>query len=370
MFSKTHILKIGALVAAGVIISALAVSAAVECHFTSISTQASSASFGLGGQVRDTATIVLSDPGRLKGKFYFYVCGPTAGIQPCISTSLNRTGLAAVSVDVTTTKTPQTITVYSPYFTPTATGTYCFTLDRFTAETGNVFTTPTGTFPHIGGKTSPNTTMECFTVTPLFSIGNLVFRDTNQDGDKDTGETGIANVTMQLLKYPSASCVGDPTTTATTTDTNGYYRFDFTQTGTKYYKVQVAASNFNSGGALFGHLNSSGAFSGYTPAPPTGDSRDRGVDIPVSGAYQSGCITISEGGEPTGETNFGTGDSAAAPNANSDLTQDFGFWSSPTAVTLSSFHAQTDDGNAPWTSWISAVGLIVAGFGAFLFARR
>ncbi len=42
----------------------------------------------------------------------------------------------------------------------------------------------------------------------------------------------------------------------------------------------------------------------------------------------------------------------------------------PSAVTLSSFHAQPDASDTPWATWIGAVGLIVAGWGAFLFARR
>jgi len=44
----------------------------------------------------------------------------------------------------------------------------------------------------------------------------------------------------------------------------------------------------------------------------------------------------------------------------------------PTAVTLSSFHAQPDASDTPWATWVGAVGLIVAGWGAFLSrsARR
>jgi sucrose-6-phosphate hydrolase SacC (GH32 family) len=82
--------------------------------------------------------------------------------------------------------------------------------------------------------------------------------------------------------------------------------------------VQVAASNFSSGGALVGYTNSSGVF--------TSDNQDHGVDTPVNGAIQSGCISITTGGEPTGETDRGPDDSIAAQDANSDLTQDFGFY--------------------------------------------
>jgi|GEM_PF-1241775 len=359
MVWKTRLFKMGALVGVCLIVSVISVAAEPLCHIT-INTQVSSgvwpSSIPQGQSVFDTATIKPDSTGLLQGTMKFYVCGPTTSVTPCSSegtlvstTTLNRNVTANVA-----------FTVQSGNYTPTATGVYCFRA---------VFTQTGGIFPsltHVGGNSG--TLSECVTVTPLFSIGNLVFKDTNQNGIRDNGETGLPNVAMQLLKYPSASCVGDPTFTSTTTDANGYYRFDFTQTG--YYKAQVAAANFNSGGALFGYLNSSPTFSSYNPTTNSNDSRDHGVFPAVGGAIQSECVTINQGSAPIGETNFGPGDSAAAPDANSDLTQDFGFWSSPTAVTLSSFNAQPDAGNNLWASWAGAVGLIVAGFGAFLFARR
>ncbi len=57
-------------------------------------------------------------------------------------------------------------------------------------------------------------------------------------------------------------------------------------------------------------------------------------------------------------------DTAAVPNRSIQMN----IVCSPSAVTLSSFSAQSDESD--WRAWVSAVGAIVAGFLAFLFVRR
>ncbi len=59
-------------------------------------------------------------------------------------------------------------------------------------------------------------------LTPA-SLGNWVWDDANGNGIQDLGELGIPNVQVTLdITYPN----GDTTKLVTTTDANGYYRFD------------------------------------------------------------------------------------------------------------------------------------------------
>ena len=65
------------------------------------------------------------------------------------------------------------------------------------------------------------------------SIGNLVWSDVDHDGVKDTGETGIGGVTVQLYTDTNANGSYDngtdtlvgTTTTSTVTATLGAYSF-------------------------------------------------------------------------------------------------------------------------------------------------
>ena len=53
------------------------------------------------------------------------------------------------------------------------------------------------------------------------SISGFVYVDLDNDGARDSGESGIAGVTLVLL-----DAAGRPTTVTTVTDVNGFYRFD------------------------------------------------------------------------------------------------------------------------------------------------
>jgi choice-of-anchor A domain-containing protein/uncharacterized repeat protein (TIGR01451 family) len=73
-------------------------------------------------------------------------------------------------------------------------------------------------------------------------IGSYVYHDSNVNGTKDSGETGIANVAVELLK-------GSSTVATATTAADGSYNFTNLTNGT--YKVQLAASNFANGGVFY-----------------------------------------------------------------------------------------------------------------------
>ena len=157
-----------------------------------------------------------------------------------------------------------------------------------------------------------------FGFTSLVSVGNLVWKDENYNGLKDSSEPGIANVTLGIIYDVNANgtfddgtdVVGTPTAT---TNSSGIYQFTNLLPG-KYF-VRVAASNFASGGAIEGCISSINA----TPVPADNDidNDDNGVDSnnPTLSGVLSTVVMLVVNGEPT---NDGDGD-------DSNLTVDFGF---------------------------------------------
>jgi len=103
----------------------------------------------------------------------------------------------------------------------------------------------------------------------IYLLGDFVWADTTHPGTLDKGETGIAGVTMELVR-PSDGVViaktktGDSTSpnwaaclaNRTGTDTSGLYCFGRDVPGP--YRVRVAASNFAAGRPLFGKSSTTG----------------------------------------------------------------------------------------------------------------
>jgi uncharacterized repeat protein (TIGR01451 family) len=124
---------------------------------------------------------------------------------------------------------------------------------------------------------------------PAASVGNLVWSDLNNNGRKDLNEPGISGVTVRLLDESGAQ-VG-----TTTTGMDGSYKFNGLLPGT--YVVEVATSNFTSGGVLVGLTSSTGK-PGQTG---TAGGDDGNV---VTAAVQSKPVTVA-GGEDSQATAFG-----------------------------------------------------------------
>lgn len=154
--------------------------------------------------------------------------------------------------------------------------------------------------------------------TGTLSLGDQVWRDTDNDGvyEPQNGELGIDGVRLDL--YRDVNGDGEPTldefsgsfTTATTNGFAGRYLFDDLAPGN--YIVVVAPENFNGGGALAGLSTSTG----NDPAPDPDDDvngDDNGTDI--GALVASRAVTLSDNGEPTSEDG----------NNDSNLTVDFGF---------------------------------------------
>ena len=80
----------------------------------------------------------------------------------------------------------------------------------------------------------------CTTAPPVtYSVGDRVWKDTDGDGVQDSGETGISNVTVQLLNSSGTVIASD------VTDSNGIYGFTNVPAGT--YSVKVVSSSLPSG---------------------------------------------------------------------------------------------------------------------------
>ncbi|MCU0491465.1 MAG: carboxypeptidase regulatory-like domain-containing protein [Chloroflexaceae bacterium] len=195
-------------------------------------------------------------------------------------------------------------------------------------DSNGVASTPTDIRTDVttGGPGANDHTFDFGFVTQqqLYSIGNRVWYDTNNDGILNNGEVPVPGVRMELLDSAGNPVLRGGVPLTTTTDANGYYRFDDLPAGD--YRVRVAASNFQGTGPLVAYNSSTGDVGEVSPPRP--DSRDNGVDVPnpqVVGV-SSRVITLGPG-VTTGETDLGPGDSAVNTNPDrAELTVDFGFY--------------------------------------------
>jgi hypothetical protein len=191
------------------------------------------------------------------------------------------------------------------------------------AQQNNILNDPVGV--------TENPTID-FGFTPVYSLGNRVWVDDGaggggaNDGLQDGNELGRGGVIVRLLDSSGniATDLNGAQLADQTTDANGYYRFDNLLAGD--YVVEIIADNFATGGALNGYSSSSGA--GEEAAPnANGDRNDNGVNL-VADAIRSGAVTLGplSVSEPITETDIANPNPPGeAPNAQSNLTVDFGF---------------------------------------------
>ncbi len=164
-----------------------------------------------------------------------------------------------------------------------------------------------------------------FSVSPVvYELGGKVWRDNGvglaDNGVLDAGESGIANVQLQLRRPHPISGEAGLVLATTTSDAQGSYRFGGLEPGG--FVVLVAADNFGSGGPLAG-LYSSGTAAGlYSSSSLAIDGTDDGLNAqyPARTGVRSDGVTL------------GDADSMAL---------DFGFATpAPTAVGLAYFHGR------------------------------
>jgi uncharacterized repeat protein (TIGR01451 family) len=174
---------------------------------------------------------------------------------------------------------------------------------------------------------SANYTVDFGFYTSL-SLGNLVWLDADNSGTVNGGETGIAGITVRLYRDNdndstpddidgSAGITTSDAVATTTTNSTGHYLFTQLNAGT--YIVEIVPPS--------GHRTSTGATGSYEPAPDADtiatDDDDNGSAS--AGVIRSAPITLTIGGEPSGEpATPGLPDSTADNNAN--YTVDFGLF--------------------------------------------
>jgi hypothetical protein len=151
------------------------------------------------------------------------------------------------------------------------------------------------------------------------AIGNLVFMDTDNDGNFDSGtDMGIDGVNVQLFKAGDDPLITLPLATKVTAG-GGFYVFDQLLEG--QYFVFIPSSEFAIGKPLHEKTSSSPEGGDTT----TDDGTDEnGLNTLFVGGIRSGVINLLANTEPTGES--GTGNySGLLDDNNVNMTVDFGF---------------------------------------------
>ena len=171
------------------------------------------------------------------------------------------------------------------------------------------------------------------TVTQLskHSLGNLVFRDNNKDGDYDAGtDTGIDGVLVNLYRDNGNGTLdaGDTFVISTTTAGGGLYLFSNLCSGD--YIVQIPSTEFGTGKPLNGLISSPG---GTAPDPDlnTTDNDDNGQDA-INGSIASQAITLEY----------------AISAVENNTTLDFGF-RTPTFVSINDITPNEGNGGGTTT---------------------
>ncbi|MEM7128148.1 MAG: SdrD B-like domain-containing protein [Chloroflexota bacterium] len=187
-----------------------------------------------------------------------------------------------------------------------------------------------GEEPGTTGGGNSDHTVDFGLVDPF--IGNLVWHDQNNNGLVDTGEPGIAGVTVTVLYDGDASggFTGSELTPyrTTQTDSNGLYVFPDLIPNANY-QVVIPIENFQAGGAL---ENLPYSTDPTVAADNQIDEDDNGIQSSVGMTVTSVLIRIDVDGEPIDGT--GTNDESGRGNTldngddnNGDMTIDFGFTS-------------------------------------------
>jgi SdrD B-like domain len=197
----------------------------------------------------------------------------------------------------------------------------------------------------------------------LFSLGNRVWGDTNNDGVLNGSEAPIAAVLVRLTNSNGDPLYYTPggalSTTAAgnqiaqlVTDANGHYRFDNLPAGD--YRVVVDPLNWSGGltgtfpsGAsssgntvsltnvtsLSGYASSSGV-TGTTSGSASTNNNDKGIDPATAADYvasgvRSGVVTLGVGNQPASDADappLVSGGNGPRGDASDNLTLDFGFY--------------------------------------------
>jgi len=163
-----------------------------------------------------------------------------------------------------------------------------------------------------------------FGFVPKYSIGNQVWNDENYNGLRDEDESGIEDVSIQLLKLDGTFI------NSKITDPSGFFLFDSLLPGDYFIIIPEAELALN--GTLQNYVSSTGSYNmgGIYEVPGVNpntdiDNDDNGVynqhiDFPLS--VTSGVISLGETDEPIGEDPHNNSNTL---DEYENLTVDFGF---------------------------------------------
>ncbi|MBV6393594.1 MAG: hypothetical protein KPEEDBHJ_02836 [Anaerolineales bacterium] len=215
------------------------------------------------------------------------------------------------------------------------------TSSQVTMTPGSAGAASNNTVNNAAGSTD-NPTLDFGFIYP-YALGNRVWFDTNNNSLIDAGEVGVNGVVVDLYAADGAGNPVGPIIATDTTANGGYYLFDNLLAGD--YVVVLPASNFASGGALYGYWSSAttmgpaGAITEtQAPDPDLGPDNAAGggdddFDSDDNGTLQGGvvlsrAVTLGPGGltEPTGETDLDGGSQGTQPDGRANMTVDFGFY--------------------------------------------
>ncbi len=178
-----------------------------------------------------------------------------------------------------------------------------------------------------------------FGFTPLYSLGNRIWFDTNNDSTIGAGEVGVDNVRVELYQDNGNGTydAGDTFLSFDVTNSTGYYRFDGLPAGN--YVVLIPGSQLGVGGPLNLYWSSGtniagdGSIIDSTAVDPDNDvdNDDNGITSLTSNAIDyvsSQAVTLGPGlGESINDNDPVTNpDLGEAPNNQSNRTVDFGFY--------------------------------------------
>ena len=160
-----------------------------------------------------------------------------------------------------------------------------------------------------------NKTNVNFGITQPLTIGNRVFNDKNQDGNRDSGEPYIGGATVKLYADDNNDGTPDGAALQTkTTSSSGVYRFDGLTPGK--YIVGVTPPTPASGPA---YESTDGPAQSIDPNNNINND-DNGINT-VAGETFTGTIDMMAGTEPTNDDTYN-----GIPDNNSNMSIDFGFF--------------------------------------------
>ncbi|MEM6319147.1 MAG: SdrD B-like domain-containing protein [Bacteroidota bacterium] len=164
--------------------------------------------------------------------------------------------------------------------------------------------------------TNTNFTVD-FGFTPCLSVGNLIFTDVNNDGQRNPAEDPISGVEVQLYQLgpDGQKSADDVLVKSDTTEANGLYLFDGLKPGKYYVKLNdgIPANMVSATGEGLQTSTGNGPNEpGPNPDTNTTDNDDNGTQMGTMIMSEVFMLTID--GEPTND-----GDN----DPNTDLSVDF-----------------------------------------------